>query len=213
MTWHDAVAMRARLVHATQHHHLAGFELDARWERRALARLQRRSPRTRSTRARRARGRLFQTAAPGCDTPPAFFRDGTTTCVDVVHWNLLSGCRSLLYRAFMRLFKSGMSIFSSESGCGEKLLCRFGKGRERKRDRHGTRPIGQSRRTSRCTAEGVEDPGRRWPARAPSRGSTPWRRRPNTAPRMRCPKYSRARTGVERHHAAVGRSRTVAATA
>src|SRR5216117_1432075 len=37
---HDAVAMRARLVHdVREHHRLAGFELDASRKRRALARL------------------------------------------------------------------------------------------------------------------------------------------------------------------------------
>src|SRR2546425_9042854 len=37
---HDAVAMRARLVHdVREHHRLAGFELDALWDRSALARL------------------------------------------------------------------------------------------------------------------------------------------------------------------------------
>src|SRR6267378_1744902 len=37
---HDAVAMRARLVHdVREHHRLAGFELDALRKRRALARL------------------------------------------------------------------------------------------------------------------------------------------------------------------------------
>src|SRR5438093_13264222 len=87
---HDAVAMRARLVHdVREHHRLAGFELDALRKRRALARLD-------------VVGRAL-VVLEGAVLAPDFsgkprqiaigrqlsLRDRYHDCVDVIHLNLL----------------------------------------------------------------------------------------------------------------------------
>src|SRR5436190_20550878 len=87
---HDAVAMCARLVHdVREHHHLAGFQLDALRERRALARLD-------------VVGRAL-VVLEGAVLAPDFSRKPRKAairrqlplryryhyCIDVVHWVLL----------------------------------------------------------------------------------------------------------------------------
>src|SRR5439155_16331728 len=87
---HDAVAMRARLVHdIREHHHLAGFELDALRERRALARLhvvgRALVVLERAVLAPDFSGKARQAAI----RRQLSLRDRYHDCVDVIHWNLL----------------------------------------------------------------------------------------------------------------------------
>src|SRR6267378_4835394 len=183
---HDAVAMRARLVHdVREHHRLAGFELDALRERRALAWLD-------------VVGRAL-VVLEGAVLAPDFSGQPRQTaiggelslryryhyCIDVVHWILLGWL----------------------SGRGRRSCSgRFGKRRERKRDRHGAEA--DRARVDvhpRVLAEGVEDPaadGRpERHAEARHHGGRAEHRAEDALPEVLA-----REDRVERHHAAVGKA-------
>src|SRR5258705_4682629 len=87
---HDAVALRARLVHdVREHHRLAGFELDALRKRRALARLH-----VVGCALVVLEGAVLAPDFSGQPRQAAIrrqlsLRDRYHDCVDVIHWDLL----------------------------------------------------------------------------------------------------------------------------
>src|SRR5437899_5949934 len=180
---HDAVAMRARLVHDVgEHHRLAGFQLDALRERRALARLH-------------VIGRALvilerAVLAPDFSGKPRQaairrqlpLRYRYHDCVHVVHRILLGW-----------LSKPTLSHLS-QAATGEAALAARGKGGNASAIATAPRPIAAEPTYIQVYRPKVSkiQPPMAGPSAIPRLDTMA--AAPNTAPRMRCPKYSRAST-------------------